>query len=60
MNEDRMLRWFDLPERFAVVSKKFGELVLWITSEIEDGPERTVALQKLLEAKDAAVRAVSG
>ena len=61
VDEDRMLKWFayqHLPEKFAAVSKPFGELALWITSEIEAGPERTVALRKLLEAKDAAVRAV--
>lgn len=61
MDEDRMLKWFayqHLPEKFQVVSKPFGELAAWIVVEIQPGPERTVALRKLLEAKDAAVRAV--
>ena len=56
-----MLKWFaygHLPSKFQAVSKPFGELALWIVSEIAPGPERTVALRKLLEAKDAAVRAV--
>lgn len=59
MNE-RMLKWFEyghLPEHLKVVSAPFGDLAQKITTEIEPGPERTVALRKLLEAKDAAVRA---
>ena len=57
---DRMLRWFaysHLPEHLQVISKPFGELAESICQTIESGPERTVALRKLLEAKDAAVRA---
>lgn len=59
--EDRMLKWFaweHLPPHLQLVSKPFGELAANICKEIEAGPERTVALRKLLEAKDAAVRAV--
>lgn len=59
MNE-RMLKWFEfehLPEHLQSVSKPFGELAASIVETIEGGPERTVALRKLLEAKDAAVRA---
>jgi hypothetical protein len=60
VNEERMLRWFEfahLPERLQATSKPFGELAAKICQEIQGGPERTVALRKLLEAKDAAVRA---
>jgi len=60
MPEDRMLKWFEydhLPERLQGRSKPFYELALKIVEEVEPGPERTVALRKLLEAKDAAVRA---
>jgi hypothetical protein len=60
MNEDRMLKWFDyghLPPVLAAVSKPFSELAHKLCEEIEPGPERTVALRKLLEGKDAAVRA---
>jgi hypothetical protein len=56
-----MLKWFHyehLPTHLQVVSKPFGELAQLIVSTIQVGPERTVALRKLLEAKDAAVRAV--
>lgn len=44
------------PERQAI-SKPFGELASWIIATIPRNPERTVALRKLLEGKDAAVRA---
>ena len=46
-----------LPEHLQAVSKPFCELA----ERVADGPqnaESTVALRKLLEAKDAAVRAV--
>lgn len=58
---DRMLKWFaytHLPEKLQGVSAPFGDLASHICNTIEPGPERTVALRKLLEAKDAAVRAV--
>lgn len=60
MNEERMLKWFaysHLPEHLQAHSKPFGELAEHIAGSIAPGPERTVALRKLLEAKDAAVRA---
>lgn len=56
-----MLQWFDfahLPPQLQVVSSQFYDLACSITGTIKPGPERTVALRKLLEAKDAAVRAV--
>lgn len=57
---DRMLRWFEyshLPPHLQEVSKPFGDLANAICESLIGGPERTVALRKLLEAKDAAVRA---
>lgn len=69
-SEDRMLKHFryeHLPPELQVASRQFAELAEWICGNryngneptgIEPGPERTVALRKLLEAKDAAVRAV--
>lgn len=59
-SKHRMLRWFEyshLPDRLQVVSKPFCELAEWTASNLPPGPEATVALRKLLEAKDAAVRA---
>jgi len=46
-----------LPERLARVSRPFGEMAHKIVRDLPRNPERTVALRKLLEAKDAAVRA---
>jgi hypothetical protein len=39
------------------VSRPFGEMAAKIVETLPRNPERTVALRKLLEAKDAAVRA---
>ena len=47
-----------LPERLQVVSKPFGDLARSLVETLPRNPERTVALRKLLEAKDAAVRAL--
>lgn len=55
-----MMKWFDyrhLPEHLQAVSGPFCDLAVQVCETIEPGPERTVALRKLLEAKDAAVRA---
>lgn len=47
-----------LPPHLQDVSRPFGELAQQIVATLPRNPERTVALRKLLEAKDAAVRAV--
>lgn len=49
--------WEHLPPHLAEVSKPFGVLATQIVETLPRNPERTVALRKLLEAKDAAVRA---
>lgn len=57
---ERMGRWFEykhLPAHLQEVSKRFYAMACVLCQLIERGPERTVALRKLLEAKDAAVRA---
>lgn len=46
-----------LPPHLQNVSKPFGDLAATIITTLPRNPERTVALRKLLEAKDAAVRA---
>ncbi len=46
-----------LPPALAEISRPFGELAQIIVDTLPRNPERTVALRKLLEAKDAAVRA---
>ena len=59
-HEERMLRWFTydhLPPKLHPVSAPFCELATMLAHTLRPGPERTVAFRKLLEAKDAAVRA---
>lgn len=58
--EERMLTWFEcdhLPEHLQEISRPFRALALKLSIDVKAGPERTVALRKLLESKDAAVRA---
>lgn len=58
MNE--LLRFFayeHLPAHLQEVSKPFCELAHLLAHTLKDPREGTVALRKLLEAKDAAVRA---
>jgi len=57
---DRLMKFFDyehLPPHLAVISAKFHTLACEICFSIKAGPERTVTMRKLLESKDAAVRA---
>lgn len=49
-------KWEHLPPKLQDVSKPFSELA-WQVAQRSQSPETTVALRKLLEAKDAAVRA---
>lgn len=46
-----------LPPHLQTVSQNFHALAQHIVDNLPRNPERTVALRKLLEAKDAAVRA---
>jgi len=59
MNEPIMqfFAYSHLPKHLQAVSGPFGELAQTIMDTLPRNPERTVALRKLLEAKDAAVRA---
>jgi hypothetical protein len=57
---DHIKQFFEyahLPAHLQEISKPFAEMAWWIEVMIPRNPERTVALRKLLEAKDAAVRA---
>lgn len=47
-----------LPAHLQVVSAPFGRLAAWVITNTPRNPERTVALRKLLESKDCAVRSV--
>lgn len=46
-----------LPEKLQSVSKPIGELAEKMDNELPDCAEKSVGLRKLLEAKDALVRA---
>ena len=57
---DPILHFFHythLPAALQSASKPFCDLAEHIVTTLPRNPERTVALRKLLEAKDAAVRA---
>ena len=46
-----------LPEHLREVSRQFADLAETVVDMLPNNPERDIALRKLLEAKDAAVRA---
>lgn len=60
LQQEPILRYFEyehLPPHLQLVSRPFGDLAVEIVQKLPRNPERTVALRKLLESKDAAVRA---
>lgn len=60
MDQEHILQFFaylHLPPALQEVSAPFSALASVIVTTLPRNPERTVALRKLLEAKDAAVRA---
>ena len=60
-NTEPMLQFFTyahLPDRLQEVSRPFGVLAHDLVVKLPRNPERSVALRKLLEAKDCAVRAL--
>jgi hypothetical protein len=57
---EHVLQFFEfghLPDRLANVSRPFCELAHLMANHLPDSPEVIVFLRKLLESKDAAVRA---
>ncbi|MGW6309125.1 hypothetical protein ACWFRQ_17600 [Streptomyces niveus] len=53
----RYFRYDHLPPLLAAVAAPFADLATSLTGALLPGPELSVALRKLLESKDAAVRA---
>lgn len=51
-----LFRYGHLPLHLQEVSKPFSDLAFEMAARLGDGPELTVGLRKLLEAKDAIVR----
>lgn len=61
IREERMLQWFTFthdttPAHMHEMARHYLVLADFIVTNMESGPERTVALRKLLESKDSAVR----
>jgi hypothetical protein len=59
-DKEPMLQFFaydHLPDALQEVSRQFSVTATFIVNNLPRNPERTVALRKLLEAKDCAVRA---
>lgn len=54
----QFFRYAHLPPHLQAVSMPFAELAVHIVAKLPRNPERTVALRKLLESKDCAVRAL--
>lgn len=57
---EHILQFFDyahLREELQDISEPFSDLAYSVVMQLPRNPERSVALRKLLEAKDAAVRA---
>lgn len=55
-----MMQFFSyhhLPDHMQETSRMFSELAAYVDASLPNNPEKTVALRKLLEAKDCAVRA---
>lgn len=60
MYREYLLQFFaydHLKPELKEVSSKFHSLAVHLVDNLPSNPERTVALRKLLEAKDCAVRA---
>lgn len=60
MSDDPMLQFFafeHLRPELSVISTEFATLARWIVDNLPPNPQRVIALHRLLEAKDAAVRA---
>lgn len=61
MDQEPIMQFFTyahLPEALQAVSKPFCALAQHVIDTLPRNPERTVALRKLMESKDAAVRAL--
>ncbi len=54
----RFFTYAHLPYHLQRVSQPFCDLAETLADDLPDGPQKVVALQRLLESKDAAVRTV--
>ncbi len=61
IKENSIMQFFKydrLPRHFRTFSEQFCDLAKWVSEQLPDNEEKTMALRKILEAKDCAVRAV--
>jgi hypothetical protein len=61
MDQEPIMQFFTydhLPEALQAVSQPFCTLARHLVDTLPRNPERTVSLRKLMESKDAAVRAL--
>lgn len=56
---NQIVQWFEKEEQLKMVSGWFAELAYKVEAMIPDGPEKSTALRKVLEGRDAAIRAAS-
>ena len=54
----KLFKWEHLPEHLQAVSRPFAMTAQRLITQLPANAERVICLRKLLEAKDAAVRAV--
>lgn len=59
MNLLKYFTYDHLKGHLREVSKQFHDLATHLANTLPDGSEKTVAIRKLLEAKDAAVRSTA-
>lgn len=62
MSQSKYLQQFfkytHLSSHLQIASKPFGDLAAKLELELPDNPEKEMAIRKLLEAKDCAVRSL--
>lgn len=57
----RLLQFFEyqhLPMNLQDISKVYYQVAHWMAETLPENPESTVAMRKLIEAKDCAVRSI--
>jgi len=57
---NRLIQFFvfsHLPNPLQEISRPYADMAVWLDDNLPESPEKTVALRKLLESKDCAVRA---
>lgn len=59
MNLLKYFTYTHLPPHLAKLSMEFHDMAHFLENTLPNGSEKTVAIRKLLEAKDAAVRSVA-